>query len=67
MPDSCLKVLHNKIVKSFGHGLMTSMILIDLQEAFEKIDHETLLKKLTATGFSNNNNVHSRAVTVSLI
>ena len=51
--DSCLTFLHNKILKGFDKGLMTGMILIDLQKAFDTIDHDILLKKLIAIGFSN--------------
>ena len=32
---------------------MTGMILIDLQKPFDTIDHDMLLKKLSAIGFSN--------------
>ena len=32
---------------------MSGMILIDLQMAFDTIDHDILMKKLTAIGFSN--------------
>ena len=32
---------------------MTGMILIDLQKAFGTIDHDILLKKVGAIGFSN--------------
>ena len=32
---------------------MTGMMLIDLQKAFDKIDHDRLLKKLSGIGFSN--------------
>ena len=51
--DSCLTFLHDKILKGFDKGLMTGMILIDLQKAFDMIDHDILLKKLNAAGFSN--------------
>ena len=33
---------------------MTGMILFDHQKAFDTIDHDTLLKMLSAIGFSNN-------------
>ena len=32
---------------------MTGMILVDLQKAFDMIDHDILLKKMSAIGFSN--------------
>ena len=51
--DSCLRFLHDKILKGFDKGLMTSMILIDLKKAFDTIDHDILLKKLSAIDFSN--------------
>ena len=51
--DSCLTFLHDKILKGFDKGLMTGMILIDLQKAFDTIDHDILLKNLSAIGFSN--------------
>ena len=51
--DSCLTFLHDKILKDFDKGLMTGMILVDLQKAFDTIDHDILLKKLSAIGFSN--------------
>ena len=42
----------DKILKGFDEGLVTGMILIDLQKAFDKINHEILLK-LEAIGFSD--------------
>ena len=46
-------LLHDKILKGFDKGLMTGMILVDLQKAFDTIDHDILLKKVSAIGFSN--------------
>ena len=51
--DSCLTFLHDKILKGYDKGLMTGMMLIDLQKAFDTIDHDILWKRLSAIGFSN--------------
>ena len=51
--DSCITPLHDKILKGFDKGLMTGMILIVIQIAFDTIDHDIPLKKLSAIGFSN--------------
>ena len=48
----CLSFLTDKILKGFDEGLLTGMILIDLQKAFDTIDHEILLHKLKAIRFS---------------
>ena len=48
----CLLFLTDKILKGFDEGLLTGMILIDLQKAFDTIDHEILLQKLKAIRFS---------------
>ena len=50
--DSCLSYLNDKILKGFDSGLLTGMILIDLQKAFDTIDHEVLFKKLSYMRFS---------------
>ena len=48
----CLSFLTDKILKGFDEGLLTGMILIDLQKAFDTINHEILFKKLKGMGFS---------------
>ena len=52
--DTCLIYLHDKILKGFDEGLLTGMVAIDLQKAFDTIDHEILLSKMPLLGFSNN-------------
>ena len=49
---SCLSYLNNKITTGFESGLFTGMILIDLQKAFDTINHDILIKKMTFLGFS---------------
>ena len=51
----CLSYLNGNILKGFDNGLFTGMILIDLQKAFNTIDHNILLEKLKAIGFFNDN------------
>ena len=48
----CLSILTDKVLKEFGEGLLTGMILIDLQKTFDTMDHEILLQKLKAVKFS---------------
>ena len=50
--DFCLSYLNDKILKGLDKGLMTGMIPINLQKAFDTIDHDVLLQKLYAIGFS---------------
>ena len=49
--DLCLTLLNHKIVKGFNKVLFTGMILIDLQKAFNTMNHKILLGKLLAIGF----------------
>ena len=51
--DSSLSYLQDKISKGFDLGLLTGIILIDLQKAFENIDHKILTEKMKCMGFSN--------------
>ena len=49
--DSCLVQLTDYIFKDMDKGQPTGMILIDLQKAFDTLDHNVLLKKLICVGF----------------
>ena len=51
--NSCLSYLCNKVQQGFEKGMLTGMILIDLQKAFDTIDHEIFLKKMRYLGFSD--------------
>ena len=51
--DTCLSFLNEKILKDFDDGLVTGMILINLQKVFDTINHDILLKKLSIIGFSD--------------
>ena len=52
--DLFLSFLNDKILKGFDNGVYTGMILIDLQKAFDTINHKILLDKLLPIGFSRN-------------
>ena len=52
--NTCLGHLTDKITTGFEKGLFTGLILIDLQKAFDTIDHQILIKKLKYLGFSKN-------------
>ena len=46
--ETCLSYLQDKVSKGFDSGLLTGMILIDLQKAFDTI----LIEKMKCMGFS---------------
>ena len=48
----CVWHLTDKILKVFDEGLLTGMILIDLQKAFDTINHKVLLQKPKPIRFS---------------
>ena len=51
--ESCLTFLNDKILKGFDSGLLTGMILIDLQKAFDTVDHDILFEKMIYMNFSD--------------
>ena len=53
LTDTCLSYLTDKIQTGFDSGLSTGMILIDLQKAFDPINHNISMKKLSSIGFSH--------------
>ena len=50
--DTCLSYLTDKVKIGFKEGLLTGMVLIDLQKAFDTIDHSILLEKMSCLGFA---------------
>jgi len=51
--DNNLAYLNDKILNGFEKSLYTGMVLIDLQKAFDTIDHNIFLKKLRCIGFAD--------------
>ena len=51
--DTSLAYLTDKILTGFHSGLLTGMILIGLQKAFDTINHNILLRKMSALRFSD--------------
>ena len=51
--DTSLAYLTDKILTGFDSFLLTGMILIDLQKAFDAINLDILLKKMSALRFSD--------------
>ena len=50
--DTCLSYLTDKVKIGLEEGLLTGMVLIDLQKAFDTIDHSILLEKMSCLGFA---------------
>ena len=51
--DTCLIHLFDHIKSQTSKGLFTGMVMIDLQKAFDTVDHQILCNKLQAMGVSN--------------
>ena len=52
-PDFCLSYLIDKISNDVDSGLPTGMVLIELQTAFDTIDHNILIQKMPSLGYAN--------------
>ena len=51
--DTALTYLCDKIRLNVDKGLYTGIIMLDLQKAFDTVDHDILIKKLIAIGVQN--------------
>ena len=51
--NTSLSHLSNQLLSQFENGKMTGMILIDLQKAFDTLDHKILCEKLQFLGFDS--------------
>ena len=51
--DTCLIHLFDHIKSQTAKGLYTGMVMIDLQKAFDTVDHQILCSKLQAMGVPN--------------
>ena len=49
--NSCLSYLQDQVSKGFDSDLLTGVILIDLQKAFDTIDHKILIEKMNVWAF----------------
>lgn len=57
--DTCLIYLQDHIKKQISSGLYTGMVLLDIQKAFDSVDHSILCKKLSAIGVGSTAWFHS--------
>ena len=51
--DSCLTYLTDYIKSQTSKGFYTGMLMLDLQKAFDTVDHDILCKKLKAMGIKS--------------
>ena len=51
--NSCLVGLSDYIKQEMGHGRFVGMVLIDLQKAFDTVEHGILIEKLRAIGVNS--------------
>ena len=52
-PDFYLSYLIDKISNHVDSGLPNGMVLIELQKAFDTIDHNILIQKIPSLGYAN--------------
>ena len=54
--DSCLAQLTDFVLRGMDKGIHTGMILIDLHEHFDTIDHKIILEKMICLDFKTSLN-----------
>ena len=51
--DTCLSYLRDKIIKGLDSGLLTGMVLVGIQKAFDILNQDILIKKMSILGFTD--------------
>ena len=59
--STCLIDVTNRLLQNIDKGQLTGMVFLDLSKAFDTIDHDVVLNKLMALGFSDSAIVWIRA------